>query len=149
MHVTLNMTTSLNGVAARENDSTDIFQRGEWVMFMEMARKSGALIWGRRVHEVVRGYGVQALAAFAAGAERESDRTAFRSARLRCDDPRVRPSHAPRCQRSSCRRLVPAPRYGARDLGSGPHLLRSAVPHDGNDSTITASVTTAVVPRAR
>jgi dihydrofolate reductase len=64
MTLTLNMTTSLNGIAARENDSTDIFQRGEWAMFMDMARETGAMIWGRRTHEVVRGYGEQALAAF-------------------------------------------------------------------------------------
>ncbi|HEY8870819.1 MAG TPA: hypothetical protein VIM30_15720 [Candidatus Limnocylindrales bacterium] len=43
MDVTLIMTTSLNGVAARQNDTTDIFQRDEWPMFIEMARQTGAL----------------------------------------------------------------------------------------------------------
>jgi dihydrofolate reductase len=64
MQVTLNMTTSLNSLAARDNDSTDIFQRAEYPMFIELARQKGALVWGRRVHEVVRGYGPQAFAAF-------------------------------------------------------------------------------------
>ena len=64
MELTLNMTMSLNGIAARDNDSTDIFQRGEWGMFVEMARQAGAIIWGRRTHEVVRGYGAEALNLF-------------------------------------------------------------------------------------
>jgi hypothetical protein len=64
MKVTLNMTMLLNGVAARDNDSTDIFQRGEWGMVIDMARQTGALIWGRRTHEAVRRYSEEALAAF-------------------------------------------------------------------------------------
>lgn len=64
MHLTLNMTTTVNGLASRENDSTDIFQRGEWPMLIDLAHETGALIWGRRTHEIVRGYGPGALQAF-------------------------------------------------------------------------------------
>jgi dihydrofolate reductase len=64
MSVVLNMTTTANGMAARSNDSTAVFERGEWPMFIELARSTGALIWGRRTHEIVRGYGPAAMAAF-------------------------------------------------------------------------------------
>lgn len=62
MKLLLNMSMSVNGMAARENDSTDFLAR-EWPLFVELARQTGALVWGRRTHELVRGYG-QALQLF-------------------------------------------------------------------------------------
>jgi dihydrofolate reductase len=64
MNVVLNMTMSVNGIVADEHDSTAIFTRGEWPMFMEMARQAGALVWGRKTHEIVRSYGEGALQGF-------------------------------------------------------------------------------------
>ncbi|HKY54965.1 MAG TPA: dihydrofolate reductase family protein [Anaerolineales bacterium] len=65
MNVILNMSVSVNGIAARKNDSTDFLTHGEWPLLVELAQQTGAILWGRRTHEVVRAaYGEQALHAF-------------------------------------------------------------------------------------
>ena len=64
MNVILNMSMSLNGMVARENDSTDFLTHGEWLRFVELAHQTHALVWGRRTHEIVRGYGEPVLHGF-------------------------------------------------------------------------------------
>jgi len=64
MNVILNMSMSLNGMVARENDSTDFLAHDEWLLFVELARKTGAIVWGRKTHEIIRGYGEQVLHSF-------------------------------------------------------------------------------------
>jgi dihydrofolate reductase len=64
MNLILNMSMSLNGMAARENDSTDFLAHGEWLLFVELARQTGAIVWGRKTHEIIRGYGEQVLQGF-------------------------------------------------------------------------------------
>ena len=64
MNIILNMSMSLNGMAARENDSTDFLAHGEWLLFVELARQTGAIVWGRKTHEIIRSYGEQALHSF-------------------------------------------------------------------------------------
>jgi dihydrofolate reductase len=64
MKIILNMSMSLNGMAARENDSTDFLAHGEWLLFVELARQTGAIVWGRKTHEIIRGYGEQVLHSF-------------------------------------------------------------------------------------
>jgi dihydrofolate reductase len=64
MKVILSMSMSLNGIVARENNSTDFLNHGEWPLFVELARQSGALVWGRKTHEIVRSYGEQVLHGF-------------------------------------------------------------------------------------
>ena len=64
MNVILNMSMSLNGLVARENNSTDFLTHGEWPMFVELAHQRGALMWGRKTHEIVRGYGEAVLHGF-------------------------------------------------------------------------------------
>lgn len=59
MHVTLHMSASLNGFMARTNDDTDFLTHDNWLVFVELAHRKGAAIWGRKTHEVVRGYGAQ------------------------------------------------------------------------------------------
>ena len=65
MDTILNMSTSLNGIAARENNSTGFLTHGEWPMFTGLVSKTGALVWGRKTHEIVRGYGEQVMLGFA------------------------------------------------------------------------------------
>lgn len=64
MNIILNMSMSLNGMAARENNSTDFLTHGEWLLFVELARQTGAIMWGRKTHEIIRGYGEQVLHGF-------------------------------------------------------------------------------------
>jgi dihydrofolate reductase len=59
MFITLHMSASLNGFIARPNDDTDFLAHDNWVIFVELARRTGAAIWGRKTHEVVRSYGPQ------------------------------------------------------------------------------------------
>jgi riboflavin biosynthesis pyrimidine reductase len=61
MEVILHMAMSLDGMVARENDDTDFLAHDNWTLFVELARQTGALIWGRRTHELVRGYGASFL----------------------------------------------------------------------------------------
>src|SRR5262245_8154077 len=62
--IILGMSMSVNGMIARENDSTDFLSHGEWPLFMELAHQTGALLWGRKTHEIIRGYGEQVLQSF-------------------------------------------------------------------------------------
>ncbi len=57
MKVILHMAISVNGMIARENDDTDFLSHDNWVIFVELARQTGAMIWGRKTYEVVRSYG--------------------------------------------------------------------------------------------
>jgi len=59
MDVILHMALSLNGMVARDNDDTDFLAPDNWTIFVELAHETGAVIWGRRTHELVRGYGAQ------------------------------------------------------------------------------------------
>jgi dihydrofolate reductase len=60
--VILHMAISLDGMVARENDDTDFLAPDNWTIFVELARATGAMIWGRRTHELVRGYGASYIA---------------------------------------------------------------------------------------
>jgi hypothetical protein len=51
------MAISLNGMVARENDDTDFLAHDNWEIFVELAYQVGAMIWGRKTHEIVRTYG--------------------------------------------------------------------------------------------
>ena len=53
------MAMSLNGMVARDNDDTDFLAHDNWAIFVELAHRTGAMIWGRKTHELVRGYGEQ------------------------------------------------------------------------------------------
>lgn len=57
MKVTLHMSMSVNAVIAREDDRCDFLAPENWQMLVELAHEAGAVVWGRRTHEVVRGYG--------------------------------------------------------------------------------------------
>lgn len=59
MKVTLFMATSLNGMIARPDYREDFLSRQNWDSFLTCARRTGALIWGRRTHEKVRKYARQ------------------------------------------------------------------------------------------
>jgi dihydrofolate reductase len=52
MNVTLWMAMSLNGIVAREDQSEDFLSSHDWELFLELARSSDALIWGRVTHEL-------------------------------------------------------------------------------------------------
>jgi dihydrofolate reductase len=59
MNVTLFMATSLNGLIARPDYREDFLSRRNWDSFLDCARRTGALIWGRKTHEKFRRYGRQ------------------------------------------------------------------------------------------
>lgn len=48
------MAISLNGIIARENNEEDFLSHDNWITFVELARQTGCMIWGRKTHEVVR-----------------------------------------------------------------------------------------------
>lgn len=65
MKVIVNMSVALNGIAARDTDTTDFLTHGEFDLFLAATREAGALAWGRRTHEVViRNYGIEVLQLF-------------------------------------------------------------------------------------
>lgn len=57
MKVILFMTISLNGVIARENNEEDFISHRNWLAFVELANKTGCIIWGRKTHEIVGKWG--------------------------------------------------------------------------------------------
>ena len=61
MKVTLFMAISLNGIVARENNEEDFLSHDNWKTFVELAHKTGCIIWGRKTHEVVRTWGEEYL----------------------------------------------------------------------------------------
>ena len=61
MELILHMAISLDGMVARENDDTDFLAHDNWLIFVDLAHETGAMIWGRRTHEIARGYGDQFL----------------------------------------------------------------------------------------
>ena len=54
MNVTMFLASSLNGIIARPDYSEDFLSREHWESFLECAKRTGAVIWGRRTHERVR-----------------------------------------------------------------------------------------------
>lgn len=54
MHITLFMTMSLNGMTSRPDHREDFLSAENWDSFLECARETGALIWGRKTHEKVQ-----------------------------------------------------------------------------------------------
>lgn len=52
--VTLFMSISLNGMIARLNGSEDFFTSINWDAFVDLARRTGALAWGRKTHDIFR-----------------------------------------------------------------------------------------------
>ncbi len=59
MNRILHRAISLNGMVARENDDTDFLAHDNWDIFVELAHQTGAMILGRKTHEIVRTYGEQ------------------------------------------------------------------------------------------
>lgn len=57
MKIILHMAISLKGMVARENDDTDFLSHDNWTIFVALAHQTGALLWGRKTHEIVRTYG--------------------------------------------------------------------------------------------
>jgi len=52
---------SLNGIIARENNKEDFISHDSWQEWLKWVRESGCVIWGRKTHEVVRGWDKQYL----------------------------------------------------------------------------------------
>lgn len=61
MKITLFMAISLNGIIARPDYREDFLSHFNWTSFLDCARQTGALIWGRKTHEKARKYAPQAL----------------------------------------------------------------------------------------
>ena len=57
MKVILYMTISANGIIARENNEEDFLSHENWNTFVELAHKTGCMIWGKKTHEVVKTWG--------------------------------------------------------------------------------------------
>lgn len=53
MNVTLFMAISLNGIIARENNEEDFLSHDNWNTFVELAKSTGCMIWGRKTQEIV------------------------------------------------------------------------------------------------
>lgn len=62
MHITLFMATSVNGMIARPDYREDFLSVQNWDSFLDCARRTGSIIWGRRTHEKVRAWGSQYFA---------------------------------------------------------------------------------------
>jgi dihydrofolate reductase len=50
--VTLWMATSLNAMAAREDQSEDFLSQNDWELFVELLGSAESLVWGRVTHEL-------------------------------------------------------------------------------------------------
>lgn len=57
MHTTLFDSISVNGMMGRPDGRGDFFTDHCWHGFVQVARATGAMIWGRRTHDVARGLG--------------------------------------------------------------------------------------------
>ncbi|MDO8498134.1 MAG: dihydrofolate reductase family protein [bacterium] len=53
MKVILSMAVSANGIIATKTGSEDFLYSGNWVRFIELARKVGCIIWGRKTYQQV------------------------------------------------------------------------------------------------
>ena len=53
MRITLFLASSLNGMIARPDQREDFLSRDHWEGFLECAKRTGGVIWGRRTHERV------------------------------------------------------------------------------------------------
>jgi len=51
------MAISANGIIARENNEEDFLSHEDWDTFVELAHKTGCIIWDRKTHEVVKTWG--------------------------------------------------------------------------------------------
>jgi len=56
MRVTLFMTTSANGMISRPDQREDFLSPSNWDAFLDHARRTGGIVWGRRTHEKVRAW---------------------------------------------------------------------------------------------
>ena len=61
MRVILWMAMSLNGIIARENNEEDFISHDSWLEWIKWVRKNRCVIWGRKTHEVVKGWDKQYL----------------------------------------------------------------------------------------
>lgn len=57
MKVILFTAMSVNGMIARENGEEDFLSDKNWDTFAGLARDAGAIIWGRKTHEAMQGWG--------------------------------------------------------------------------------------------
>src|SRR3989344_1171493 len=57
MKVILYMAISANGYIARENNEEDFISHESWNTFVELAHKTGCMIWGRKTHKFVKAWG--------------------------------------------------------------------------------------------
>lgn len=48
------MAISLNGIIARENNEEDFLSHENWITLVDLAHKTGCMIWGRKTHELVK-----------------------------------------------------------------------------------------------
>ena len=44
---------SLNGMVARENNEEDFISNENWKIFIDLVKKSGCLVWGRKTLEII------------------------------------------------------------------------------------------------
>lgn len=54
LKVTLFMAISVNGLIGRPDGRGDYFTDVNWTGFVELAKRTGALVWGRRTHDHLR-----------------------------------------------------------------------------------------------
>ena len=59
--VTLFESISVNGIIARTNDDAGFFTNINWTAFIDIAKKAGAMVWGRKTHEMYGGSAVADL----------------------------------------------------------------------------------------
>jgi dihydrofolate reductase len=54
MKVILYMAISLNGIIAGKNNEEDFISHDCWSAWLELIRKHGSMVWGRKTHQVVK-----------------------------------------------------------------------------------------------
>lgn len=54
MRVILGMVISVNGIIAGENNEEEFISHDSWLAWLEIVRKYGCVIWGRKTHQVVQ-----------------------------------------------------------------------------------------------
>ncbi|MEK7543998.1 MAG: dihydrofolate reductase family protein [Patescibacteria group bacterium] len=61
MKVILRMVTSLNGIIARKKNEEDFISHDSWLVWLEGARASGCVIYGRKTYEIIKTWGQEYL----------------------------------------------------------------------------------------
>lgn len=56
MKVLLYMAMSADGMIATEDNGEDFLSHQNWLTFVELAHDAGCMIWGRKTHDIVRGW---------------------------------------------------------------------------------------------